>query len=65
MIGPQEIAPEMMLAIKELQNEQKKQASEVQTCRMQFKTLEGLRLQQIQEEIASHEKKLSTQHLYV
>ena len=54
-----------MLAIKELQNEQKKQASEVQTCRMQFKTLEGLRLQQIQEEIASHEKKLSTQHLYV
>jgi hypothetical protein len=47
LIGPTEIAPEVMVLIKKIQIEQTRVASEVDTIRMLFKTLEGLRLEEV------------------
>ena len=52
LIGPTEIAPEVMLLIKGLQNEQMRVKKEFLLCKLQFKSLEGLRLDAIQDELA-------------
>jgi hypothetical protein len=64
-LGPTEIAPEIMLIIKKIQTEHAKVIAEFNTCKLQFKALEGLRLDQIQEELQKHDNKLRQQQVYV
>ena len=61
LIGPTEVAPEVMQLFKQLDLEQKRVAREVHTCQLQFKSLEGLRLDQITEELKKHDLKLNQQ----
>lgn len=58
LIGPTEIAPEVMILIKAVQNQQKALEEKVHTCNLQFKSLEGLRLERISEELNKHDMKL-------
>ena len=58
LIGPTEIAPEVMKLIKKIEERQKGILLEVQTCKNQYKSLEHLRLDQIKEELDKYEKKL-------
>lgn len=61
LIGPSEIAPEVMMLIKQIQVKQKEVMSELVTCKLQFKSLENLRLDQIREELEKHDMKLTIQ----
>lgn len=65
LIGPTEIAPELLMWIKEIQVEQKRVTNEVLSCRMQFKALEHLRLEDIKDELKDNEEKFKKHSSYL
>ena len=60
LIGPTEIAPELLIWIKEIQAEQRRMNTELVSCRLQFKAVESLRLEEVKDELRENEKKLKT-----